>query len=46
MVATEEKSPVMKLGQGAFGDVYLGKIRHTLSAIKFFKSVSYMYMYK
>ena len=37
--ATDEKSSVMKLGQGGFGEVFMGRLRHTLVAIKFFRVV-------
>lgn len=37
--ATDKKSSVMKLGQGGFG-VFMGRLRQTLVAVKFFRSVS------
>ena len=38
MAATNNKSSVMKLGLGGLGQVFFGKIRHTLMAVKFFNT--------
>lgn len=51
MKATDQKSSVMLLGCGGFGKVFLGKLRHTMMAIKFFEVVScytcsYLYRYQ
>ena len=40
LVATDNKAPTNLLGVGGFGKVFLGHVRHTNVAIKFFHQVS------
>jgi hypothetical protein len=39
MIATEEKSTARLLGEGGYGSVYKGVLRHTTVAVKFLNKV-------
>ncbi len=42
---TDNMAKTNFLGQGGFGSVYMGKVRHTMVAVKFFKDVSVTFVY-